>query len=193
MHTDEELVRAYLSGDTTAFSHLVEQYTNYIYNFVRRFITQKNDAEDITQEIFIKAWKHLSSFDETRSFKTWLFTIAKNTTFDYIRRKREILFSDIEDVHGEYWIEESIEDSAPLPITLFERKEVSEFIANALQKLPIHERTILILYYQNEFTFEEIAKILRKPMNSVKSTHFRALKKLKSSLVHQNAIEKRIT
>ncbi|MFA6407343.1 MAG: RNA polymerase sigma factor [Candidatus Paceibacterota bacterium] len=192
MHTDEQLVQAYLNGDAEAFSLLVERYTNHIYNFVRRFITQKNDAEDITQEVFVKVWKHLPSFNTTKSFKVWLFTIAKNASFDYARRKYETVFSDIEDVHDEHWVEESIEDVASLPTTLFEKKEVSEFISRALQTLLIHERTVLLLHYENELTFEEIAEILKKPMNSVKSTHFRAIKKLQSSLVHQNNNEKRI-
>ena len=94
--TDEEIILLYKNGDPEAFKELINRYTSPLYNFTAR-LTNRNDASDIVQEIFIKVWKNIEHFDPSKaSFKTWIFTIAKNTTTDFLRKKKSLLFSDIE-------------------------------------------------------------------------------------------------
>ncbi len=179
MRTDEELALASTNGDDDAFDELTKRYLAHIYNFVRRY-GGKEDAADITQETFLKAWKHIKRFKEGASFKTWLFAIARNTAFDRLRKRKPSLFSDF-DPQEEGFFEETIPDSELLE-ELFERKEEIELLERGLLTLAPDDRAILLFHYHDEFTFEEIARILKKPMNTVKSRHRRALLKLRDFL-----------
>ena len=94
--TDIELLEAYLDGDEQAFKILINRYTPLLYNFVAR-LAGRESAPDIVQEIFIKVWKNIRKFDiEKASFKTWVFTIAKNTATDFLRKKKDLHFSDLD-------------------------------------------------------------------------------------------------
>lgn len=179
--TDEELITQYKNGGQEVFLELINRYTSPLYNFVARLIG-RNDTPDIVQEIFIKVWKNINRFDsEKANFKTWIFSIAKNTTIDFLRKKRNILFSDIpKDTEGELdSFEERIPDNALLPEEALLKLENEQFLNETLEKLPENYREILILRYQEEMTFDEIGKILNKPLNTVKSQHRRAMIKLR--------------
>lgn len=185
--TDEEIILSYKNGEREAFKKLIDRYTASLYNFVAR-LAGKNDAPDITQEIFIKVWKNLNRFDENKaSFKTWIFTIAKNTTTDFLRKKKSLLFSDLNNPTrsdlDDNSFEENIPDEDLLPdetLQKLEEKTADEkFLNDLLAKLrPIYQE-ILALHYQEEMTFEEIGKVLVKPLNTVKSQHRRALLELR--------------
>lgn len=168
--------------DERVFAELVGRYLKRIYNFVYRYVQNRDEAEDITQDVFLKAWKNIKKFNPDRNFKVWLFVIAKNTIFDWLKKKRPLLFSQLETAEGENPLEESIEDAGPLPLEIFARKELADELEKALRILSLGDRTILLLHYSEELTFEEIAEILGKPMNTIKSRHFRALKKLQKCL-----------
>src|SRR3990167_9964443 len=93
---DEEIIALYKSGEKEAFKNLIDRYTIPLYNFTAR-LTNRIDTSDIVQEIFIKIWKNLNNFDrEKASFKTWIFTIARNTVIDFSRKRERLLFSDME-------------------------------------------------------------------------------------------------
>ena len=95
MLTDEEILVSYKDDEQELLKILINRYTRPLYNFVAR-LANRNDAPDIIQEVFIKTWKNIYRFDrEKASFKTWIFTIAKNTTTDFLRKKRNLLFSDM--------------------------------------------------------------------------------------------------
>src|SRR3989344_5584327 len=95
MLTDEEVIVIYKNSDEKAFKTLIARYATPLYNFTAR-LANKNDASDIVQEIFIKVWKNIGRFDERKaSFKTWIFTIARNTITDFLRKKKSLLFSDL--------------------------------------------------------------------------------------------------
>ena len=192
--TDEEIIALYKNNNEEAFQGLVNRYTSPIYNFTAR-LTNKNDAPDIVQEIFLKVWKNIRRFDPLKaSFKTWIFTIAKNATTDFLRKKKSLLFSDISasmgggknDDENIASFAENIPDDELLPDEalqkLQDKKEDKEFLNGILDKLnPIYQE-ILVLYYQEELTFEEIGKILAKSLNTVKSQHRRAIIKLRKML-----------
>lgn len=174
---DEHLIIEYLDGNQDSFRLLVEKYTPSIYNFSVRFVGPEY-ANDITQDVFIKVWKNIKKFDSKRAnFKTWIFTITRNTITDYLRKKKMIPFSTL-DKEDELF-EDSIEDEAILPSEALARLEDKELLNNILDKIPENYREILVLHYQEEMTFDEIGKILGKPLNTVKSYHRRALIKLK--------------
>jgi RNA polymerase sigma-70 factor, ECF subfamily len=172
--SDEEIVALYKEGQEEVLKELIERYTPLLYNFTAR-LTDKNSASDIVQETFIKVWKNLRKFDPAKaSFKTWIFTIAKNTAMDFLRKKKSLLFSDMEkEEDGSF--SENIADENLLPHEALQKLQDSELLNKVLDKIPVHYKTILTLHYQEDMTFDEIGKILDKPLNTVKSQHYRAL------------------
>lgn len=178
--TDEEIILFYKNNRQEALKIIIDRYTSSIYNFVVR-LTNRNDAPDIAQEVFIKIWKNLDYFNsEKASFKTWIFTIAKNTTTDFLRKKRSILFSDMEkDDENINSFAENIPTEDLLPDVALQKLQDSQFLNKTLEKLRLDYREVLILHYQEEMTFEEIGKILDKPLNTVKSQHRRAIMELR--------------
>jgi RNA polymerase sigma-70 factor (ECF subfamily) len=176
MEEDNLLINKYLKGDQESFKMLIDKYTSSIYNFTQRF-TGPLYAPDITQEIFIKVWKNLKNFDKNKAqFKTWLFTIARNSVTDYLRKKKSIPFSSLSD---DNFIEDNIEDEAKLPDEILDNLQDKEMLDKVLDELSPEYRLILTLYYQEDMTFKEIGEVLDKPLNTVKSYHLRAIKKLK--------------
>jgi len=189
--TDEEIIILYKNGNEEVFKNLINRYASPLFNFTAR-LTNRNDASDIVQEIFIKIWKNLNRFDERKaSFKTWIFTIAKNTTTDFFRKKRNLLFSDMparrggekdNDNEDNNSFAENIPDEQILPDIALEKLQDKEFLNDVLNKLEPNYREILLLHYQEEMTFSEISEILNKPLNTVKSQHRRAIIELRKGL-----------
>jgi RNA polymerase sigma-70 factor (ECF subfamily) len=179
--TDEELVKNFLAGDEMAFEDLLKRYLKPIYNFIFRFVYDRDAVEDLTQETFLKVWKNIKRFDPEKRFKTWIFTIAKNTAFDYLKKKKTVPFSFFTDEGGENWLE-NIADEHILPDVILERKNLAEELEAILEKLPPHYRAILLLHYKEDFSLHEIAEILGEPYNTIKSRHQRGLLKLKELL-----------
>jgi RNA polymerase sigma-70 factor (ECF subfamily) len=177
--SDVQLIQAYLKGEEKAFEFLIERYFKQIYSFSFRYIGNAQDAEDITQETFIKAWRNLKKYDLGKSFKTWLFSIARNTCIDFLRKKKSIPFSLFERENGENALLETLADSSPLPDEMFERKGLGESLGKAMGLLPPKYRSILFLRYNDHFTFREISEIFREPIDTIKSRHRRALILLK--------------
>lgn len=179
--SDEDFIKAYLGGDETALKSLIDRYTPSLYSYSVRFVGTTN-APDIVQDIFIKIWKNIHKFDVSKShFKTWLFTIARNTITDYLRKKKSFVFSDLKDEEDQSF-DETIKDEAILPDEALEKIEDQNLLNKILLDLPEQYRTVLLLYYEEDLTFAEIGKILGKPLNTVKSHHRRALEKLRQIL-----------
>ncbi|MCX6739237.1 MAG: sigma-70 family RNA polymerase sigma factor [Candidatus Parcubacteria bacterium] len=171
---DRQLIASAIAGDDDAFAFLVTRHLPAVYNFAYRF-GGKEEADDIAQETFFKIWKNLKKFRPEENFKTWMFSIARNTTIDYMRKKRDIAFSNFENADGENFLEETLTDTEPLADEIFARAEKEKRLEKFLAKLSPLYREVLILHYQNNFTFEEIGQILKKPLHTIKSQHRRAL------------------
>ncbi|MDP1845612.1 MAG: sigma-70 family RNA polymerase sigma factor [Candidatus Moranbacteria bacterium] len=184
---DNQLVKIFLEGEDEAFEDLVKKYLKPVYNFLYRLTNDQAVVEDLAQDTFLKAWKNMRRFDQKRNFKAWIFTIAKNTAFDFFRKKKEIPFSRFADEDGRSWLE-NIEDDEFLPDEILERKNIAEELDEILQKIPLHYRTILLLHYKEEFSLHEIAEILGEPYNTVKSRHQRALLRLKKALLSDQCV-----
>lgn len=174
---DDYLIKEYLDGDQDSFKLLVEKYTPSIYNFSVRFMSE-DYAKDIIQDVFIKVWKNIKKFDNSRAnFKTWIFTIARNTITDFLRKKKMIPFSSLDTDEENF--ADNISDEVILPNEVLIKLEDKELLNKLLDKLPIQYKEILILHYQEDMTFAEIGELINKPLNTVKSYHRRALIKLK--------------
>lgn len=176
---DSKLILEYLNGDENSFRDLVLRYLKPIYNFSLRMTGNKNDSEDIVQDVFLKVWKNLKKYDERAAFKTWIFTIARNTIFDYLRKNKELIFSDLENDNDEISFEENIVDEDVNIEESFFENEILENLKEGIEKLSKKDKEILFLRYEDGITFEEISKILEKPLNTVKSDYRRALLRLK--------------
>lgn len=179
---DKSLIKHYLEGEEKALEILLEQYLKPILNFVYRLVGNTNDAEDITQEVFLKVWKNIKKYHHKSSFKTWIFSIARNTAIDHLRKKKLLIFSDFESEDGPNAISENIASKDDLPAEVLKKAEKKKFLDEALLKLPHDHREVLLLHYVNDLTFKQIGEILKKPLDTVKSRHHRAILALKKIL-----------
>lgn len=179
--SDAELIRAYREGDEDALAILIRRHIGSVYRFLYRMANDAQTAEDLTQETFIKVWKHLPRFDPSKTFKTWTFSIAKNSAIDYFRKKNPSLVkAESADAADPL---ESVPDAQPLPDELLERKETAAYLDEALSALPPRTRSIVLMHETEDMTFQEIADATGEPMNTVKSRYRRALATLKERLM----------
>jgi RNA polymerase sigma-70 factor (ECF subfamily) len=179
MKEDNELIAAYLEGDEQALGVLVDRYLSDVYSFALRLAGDAGAAEDIAQEAFIKAWKHIRSFVPGRSFRAWLFTIARNTAVDYLRTKKEVALSCFENIEGENTLIASIADNVPLPDELIARAQDVRYLARLLTEINPEYREVIELRHTSNLTFEEIGEVVKRPLHTVKSQHRRGLAALR--------------
>jgi len=182
---DAELIANYLAGDEKSLEVLYDRYLKPIYSFAYRYVGGGQDAEDVTQEVFVKVWRNLRKFDQQKSFKTWIFSIAKNTAIDFLKKKKAIPFSEFENEEGENMLTEKLADTSPLPQELLERTGMVQMLNSAMDKLSPKYRMVLFLRYNDHFNFREIAESLGEPLYTITSRHRRALVQLKKILTEQ--------
>lgn len=180
--TDEQLVEKYLKGEKQALEILVARYLKPIYGLAYNFVGNSADAEDVTQEAFVKIWKNIRKFDQKKKFKPWIFEIAKNTAIDFTRKRKTIPFSRFENEAGENVLTETLRDKAPLPLDICERKDITSQLFAAIKKLSLKYREVISLRLNEEMTFEEIANLLGISVNTIKSRYRRGLIELRSLL-----------
>ncbi|MDR3558710.1 MAG: RNA polymerase sigma factor [Candidatus Pacebacteria bacterium] len=180
--TDAEIIKATIDGDAGAFSGLVERYSRDVYGFAFFMAKDKSDAEDITQETFVKVWKNLTKFKPEQRFKSWLLAITRNTTIDYIRKRRHAVFSDFDDDEGSNVLVETLADEERLADEVASLAESAEQTGDAVKKLTDIYRSVIALRYESGLSFEEISAVLKKPVNTVKSQHRRALIALRKEI-----------
>lgn len=179
--TEAQLVEEIIKGDSKSFNVLMDRFTKPIYNFTYRLTGNVQVAEDLTQETWIRVWKNLERYKTEQSFKAWIFTIARNLTTDYHRKKKVIPFSNL-GFEDESPFESQIVDSEPLPDALITKISDTHELGELLTELPTDYKTVLTLHYQEDMTFDEIGKVMNKPLNTVKSWHRRALIKMKEKM-----------
>lgn len=168
------------------FDSLVLQYQDNIYNYVYRMVSDPLDAEDISQEVFVRAYQSLKNFRNECSFRTWIFRIATNLCVDHYRKKGRIPKNSVsldQPISGdEREMHLDIPDFESNPQRIFESKDLRHEVQGAIQSLPEKLRTVVLLYDIEGFPYEEIAQILRCPLGTVKSRLFNARLKLKNKL-----------
>ncbi len=180
--TDEQLTELCKKGDELAFEALMNRYVRQIYNFLRQYTHGSEDTEDIAQDTFFKAWKHIKKFHTGKQFRPWIFTIARNTALDFIKKHKAVNFSELDDTETELSFADTLADPEPLAPELFENAALAEVLREKLKLLHPDHVAVLTLHYEEEMTFDEIALIVGKPMNTVKSWHRRAVIRLQELL-----------
>ena len=173
---DEKLVEQYIKDNNEhALETLVKRYLPIIYGFIRNYTGNRDNAADITQEVFVKVWKNIKKFDSSKSFKTWIFTIAKHTAIDWLKKKNALPFSMLDDADAEKSFADSLTDKSPSILEKLSLKESSRELKMAIEQLPFGYSSVINLHINQEFSFREIAMILKEPLNTVKSRYRRGL------------------
>jgi RNA polymerase sigma-70 factor (ECF subfamily) len=184
---DEELVRAFLAGDVAAFEELVRRYSRPIYNFTLRMLGNREDADDVAQDVFVQVYRALPRSRTDLPFKPWLYTVARNKCLDFLKRRRPLSFSDVDaDEEDGEGIAAMIADPAPLPEELAERVDLQRLLGAAIQELPPRYREVVALRYAAELSFEEISVALGIPENTAKTHFHRAKTLLRAHLVESH-------
>jgi RNA polymerase sigma-70 factor (ECF subfamily) len=180
---DALLIKRALNGDQRAFRKLRQKYHDAIYNLIYRMIRDKDEVEDLTQEAFIKAFTSLSSFNDEYAFSTWLYKIATNNSIDYIRRKKLHTFSidkPIESKESDITFE--VPDSSYEPDHDMIENQRKKLLEDAINSLPAKYKQVIHLRHVEEKEYQEIAKILKLPLGTVKAHIFRAREMLNKYL-----------
>lgn len=174
--TDEEIIADYIGGEEDAFAELTQRHLKSVYSFVYRLIGNEQEAEDVTQDAFVKIWKSLKNYNSNTSrFKTWSLHIARNTAIDFLRKRKHIALSQFEDEEGNNVVLDTLMDEDKLPEQLFAEGEDASELARAVAELSHKHREVLVLHYTNNISFEEMSEILGEPPNTLKSRHRRAI------------------
>ena len=181
---DHELVRQALDGDQKAYARLREKYHGPLGGMLYRMVKNQEDAEDLTQEAFIKAFKSLESFNPDYAFSTWLYRIASNNCIDYLRKKRLKTVSIDEPLttrKGE--MERQYEDvNAPMPDEAITARERSVILKRAIEELPEKYRRVIEMRHGQDMEYQDIADELELPLGTVKAHLFRARARLAKAL-----------
>jgi len=174
-HVAALLVRRCISGDAAAWEEIVQRYHRRIYNICYRFAGSNNDADDLTQEVFIKMYRTLNSYDVDRgAFMTWVTTVTRNLLVDHFRKTRQERMTDSLDTassdHEDAMaLSERIPDRGPAPDSRVQTREAKEAVHQALQKLSPELREAVILRDLQDMDYREIATALKVPEGTVKS------------------------
>jgi RNA polymerase sigma-70 factor (ECF subfamily) len=176
--TDIEVIPRILQGEHQAYAILVERYQNFVFTIVMRYVKSREDAEEVAQDVFIKAYRSLADFRGTSKFSTWLYTIATTTSLTFLRKKK----LDVHSLDQEHVFERAENIEGGMSANQIEQKNRSQMVNEAIQLLNPDDAQILTLFYKGEQTLEEIAEILGKETNAVKVQLHRARGRLKEKM-----------
>ncbi|MGH1366271.1 MAG: sigma-70 family RNA polymerase sigma factor [Calditrichia bacterium] len=172
---DQKLIARARSGDQKAYEELMVKYRNLVYHVMIKMVRNPQEAEDLLQEAFIKAFKALASFNEEYAFSTWLMKIATNNCIDFLRKKKLKTFSIDEPIkYKEEQVKIEVPDVDPTPEKYLLAEERSKILDDAIQSLPPRYRHVIVLRHKEEKSYEEISEILKLPLGTVKARIFRA-------------------
>ena len=174
---DQVYIDKIINGDTNAFSILVERYKDLVYTLAIRMVKHKEEAEEITQDTFIKAFKSIDKFKGDSKFSTWIYRVAYNTCLDVIKKNKRLQSNVPINEYTEHEVK-AIDNA----LDIMEAKERSVVIKNCIEKLPSEDAFLMTLYYYEELSLDEIADITGLKANNVKVKLFRSRKKLATIL-----------
>lgn len=166
------------AGDTQAFGELVLAHQTFVYNLALRVLGDTNEAQDLAQEAFVRAWQGLASFHGASSFRTWLYRIVMNLCYNRSPQlKKHLAQLDFED-QAEEWIS----GAEQLPEQALEVRQLRLYLHQQIERLPETYRLLVLLRYQQDLSYEEIAEVTGMPLGSVKTGLFRAHNRLRETL-----------
>ena len=179
MDNEPALIQRAQKGDHDAFAALVNEHQRYVYNLAFRVVRDENEALDLTQETFARAWTALPNFRGQSQFRTWLYRITTNLCYNRLPGLRRSLNDLGDDAMGE--IPETNWDT---PAQKFETNEIKVYLQKAIDNLDTNYKLLITLRYQNELSYEEISSTLNLPLGTVKTGLFRAKEKLRLALAN---------
>lgn len=182
MLKDEELVEKVKNGDIDAFEKIIEAYESKVFGVIYHMINDKNEVEDIAQEVFIKVYKNLHKFQGNSSLYTWIYRITVNLCLDVIKSKKKVIYLDdtIKTEDGE--IDRELPSNEKTGEEIYEEKELKDIMRKCISKLPEKQRAMVILRDIKGLSYEEISEITNIKLGTVKSQINRARIKLKELL-----------
>ena len=174
--SDSELVHQALSGEQEAFEALVSRYTKSLLGLIYHYVGEYHEAHDILQQVWLQLYLSLATLRQYTHIRPWLFTVARNRSFDMLRHKRLLSFTDIEVGDEEYEAAslETIPDASPTPEEIVEYHDVQQEIQRAILSLPHTYRSVVLLNYKEQLTFSEIGRVLHMSGSAVKTRFHRA-------------------
>ena len=181
-YTDEELIARFQEGDEQAYTELVNRYRNKLITFVYRFVNEFEQAEDIVQDALLKLYTHKHYYRNIAKFSTWIYTIAGNLAKTELRKKKQRKVTSISQM-GPEDRDYELPSGAPDTDETAQSEYIEKTIQAAIQKLPLHFRTVTILRDIQELSYEEISKIVDVPLGTVKSRINRARLQLQKELI----------
>lgn len=176
--TDMEIINLVLQGQQQAYATLVERYQNYVFTIVLRYVKGREDAEEVAQDIFVKAYRSLADFKGNSKFSTWLYTVTTTTCITFLRKKR----IDTHSLDNEKVFAVANNMHSRVSANQIEQKSRTNTVNAAIQLLSPDDAQIITLFYKGEQTLEEIAQILGKEPNAVKVQLHRARTRLKEKM-----------
>lgn len=179
--SDYELVQKCLSGEREVFSELVTRYKKLVFSVVYNMISDKQEINDISQEVFIRIYKSLNRYNPEYKFSTWVVKITTNLCLDMIRKKK-VDSMPIEEIEG-------VSSDCDTPEEQFISRERSDRIKKAIQELPEKYRVPIILFHKNGLSYEEMMKVLNEPMTIIKNRLYRARLMLREKLMESRKEE----
>lgn len=173
LESDESLLRRYLGGERTAFAQLVRRYERELFHFLVRFLGDRAAAEDTFQEAFLQVHESAHTFDLSRRFRPWLFTIAANKARDLLRSRSRHPAAPLDahpaGMHGEGQYVDLLQAAGSLPDEPIQREELRRLVHQTIQEMSPNLREVLLLGYFHEFPYKQIAEMLHIPVGTVKS------------------------
>ena len=176
MFDEEKEIRQVLDGDVKAFENIVQQYEKLVFSILNRLLDNRQDVEDVGQDIFIKVFRGLSGFKFQSKLSTWIARIAYHTGINYLKKNN---------LKQSYYFEEVLDDfyfTEDTPELKLQNKELHLYINELIDGLPLQYKTVINLYHYNDFSYKEVATVTGLPEGTIKGYLFRARKILKEKL-----------
>jgi RNA polymerase sigma-70 factor (ECF subfamily) len=175
--TEKQIVARAQQGDPAAFETLVDMHAQYVYNLALRVVQNPQEAEDLAQEAFLRAWRGLPAFRGQSKFSTWLYRIVTNLCYNHLPRIKRELASLVPDVEAI-----GMSDEYPLPETGVLNAEIRTHLFSAIEELPESYRLLITLRHLQGMSYKEISEVASMPLGTVKTGIFRARQMLKVAL-----------
>jgi RNA polymerase sigma factor (sigma-70 family) len=182
---DNEIITRVLGGEQALYAHLVKRYQNFVFTIVLRYTTSREDAEEIAQDVFVKAYRSLADFRGESKFSTWLYTIVTTTCITFLRKKKVPVHS----LDNEHIFEVADTQNATFRANQVEQKSKVQVINEAIKLLSVDDARIITLFYQAEQSLEEIGRIIGVDPNTAKVKLHRARQRLKEKMEKHYAEE----
>ena len=176
--SDNEVISRVLQGEQSAYAELVNKYQGYVFTLTLRMIKSREDAEEVAQDVFVKAYRYLADFRGESKFSTWLYTIVNTTCITFLRKKK----LDIHSLDNEKVFEVADSKDSGFRANMIEQKSKVEMVNEAISMLSPDDAEIITLFYKAEQNLEEIARILHLETNTVKVRLHRARGRLKDKM-----------